>query len=181
MQRAGIMVRTRCVSPPRPEHACCSHSQHLRPTANISQQWFLEDFSSASHVTIKTSPACTIIDGLLLWRGWEIIFRMRRESTALVLLLAGVTSQVWLIFGVLYFNTNSEFQCHTKKERDIMCKGKAFEMSILSMLLQNGIGMPKHAYSLNWDIFIIRFWRILPLLFGPTHKLSFCKLPFKKY
>ena len=111
MQRAGIMVRTRCVSPPRPEHACCSHSQHLRPTANISQQRFLEDFSSASHVTIKTSPACTIMDGLLFWRGWEIIFRMRRESTALVLLLAGVTSQVLFIFGVLYFNINSEFQC----------------------------------------------------------------------
>ena len=111
MQRAGIMVRTRCVSPPRPEHACCSHSQHLRPTANISQQWFLEDFSSASHVTIKTSPACTIMDGLLFWRGWEIIFTMRRESTALVLLLAGVTSQVLFIFGVLYFNINSEFQC----------------------------------------------------------------------
>ena len=93
---------------------CCSHSQHLRPTANISQQRFLEDFSSASHVTIKTSPACTIMDGLLFWRGWEIIFTMRRESTALVLLLAGVTSQVLFIFGVLCFNTNSEFQCHTK-------------------------------------------------------------------
>ena len=84
-----------------------SYSQH-QPTV------ILEDFSSASHVTIKTSPAFTIMDGLLFWRGWEIIFRMRRESTALVLLLAGVTSQVFVIFGVLYFNTNSEFQCHTK-------------------------------------------------------------------
>ena len=120
MQRAGIMVRTRCVSPPRPEHACCSHSQHLRPTANISQQWFWRTFLVQLHVTVKTSPACTIMDGLLLWRGWEIIFRMRRESTALVLLLAGVTSQVLFIFGVLYFNTNSEFQCHTKK-KDILC------------------------------------------------------------
>ena len=99
-----------------PSTGTCLLQSQSTPTSIVaptsySQQRFLEDFSSASHVTIKTSPACTIMDGLLFWRGWEIIFRMRRESTALVLLLAGVTSQVLFIFGVLYFNINSEFQC----------------------------------------------------------------------
>ena len=84
----------------------------LQPTSANSDFW--RTFLVQLHVTIKTSPACTIMDGVLFWRGWEIIFRMRRESTALVLLLAGVTSQVLFIFGVLYFNTNCEFQCHTK-------------------------------------------------------------------
>ena len=84
----------------------------LQPTSANSDFW--RTFLVQLHVTIKTSPACTIMDGLLFWRGWEIIFTMRRESTALVLLLAGVTSQVLFIFGVLYFNTNCEFQCHTK-------------------------------------------------------------------
>ena len=90
----------------------------LQPISANSDFW--RTFLVQLHVTIKTSPACSIMDGLLFWRGWEIIFTMRRESTALVLLLAGVTSQVLFIFGVLYFNTYSEFQCHTKK-KEISC------------------------------------------------------------
>ena len=42
-----------------------------------------------------------------------------------------------------------------------MCKGKAVQMSILSVLLQKGLGMPKHAFGLNWHILVIIKLQIL--------------------
>ena len=104
---------------------------------------------------------------------------MRRESTALVLLLAGVTSQVLFIFGVLYFNTYSEFQCHTKKKEILCAKARPSKCPFNYAFIE----WPWYAQTcLNWDILVIIKLQILEetsLSIRTNSKISILQAPFK--